>query len=409
MSCGNSKIKVLYDVEQLMKECVSARSGIFRVADELFKYFSNADDVDLYLAVTENKGDLSLYLKSIGREDLQNKVVILPSAKVMTKNKNILQVLRSKVWAFFLKSAYRKKLSGFDWYFSPFSPVAPLIYRQELKTAVMVHDIIPIVRPDLADKGSKFLKKYKNWMSSLQADLIVFNSVCSQKDFLNFRKDVLPYKTLVAYLGADERFVPSVGSKNPEMVLKKYSIESKSYILSLADKNKRKNFPHLIDSFVRFIEKTGNQDVCLVLAGPKRKGGIELDDVISSYEKYRNRIINIGFVEENDLAALYANAAFFVYPSLYEGFGLPVLEAMKCGVPVICGNNSSLPEVAGDAALYISGSDEDETAEVMSRLFKDKSLQNSLAQKGLERSSGFSWKRTGETVLNALLANSGRE
>lgn len=395
-------IKILYDVEQLMKESVSARSGIFRVADELFKYLVSAANVDLYLAVTENKGNLPMYLKSIGREDLLNKIVVLPAAKVMTKNKNMLQTLRSKVWAFFLKSSYQKKLSGFDWYFSPFSPVSPLIYQHKIKTAVMVHDIIPIVRPDLADKGSKFVKKYKNWMSSLKADLIVFNSVSSQKDFLNFRKDVLPYKTLVAYLGADERFVPVDGEKKPAVVLQKYSVAGKRYILSLADRNKRKNFPHLIASFVKFLEKTGNEDVCLVLAGPRRKGGVELDGVISGYEKYRNRIVNVGFVEEGDLASLYGNAEFFVYPSLYEGFGLPVLEAMKCGVPVICGNNSSLPEVAGDAALYVSGTDEEETAEVMARLFNDKHLQNSLIKKVLERGAGFSWKRTGETVLSAF-------
>ena len=87
---------------------------------------------------------------------------------------------------------------------------------------------------------------------------------------------------------------------------------------------------------------------------------------------------------------------------MYDGFGLPVLEAMKCGVPVICGNNSSLPEVAGDAALYVSGTDEEETAEVMARLFNDKHLQNSLIKKVLERGAGFSWKRTGETVLSAF-------
>lgn len=398
----NFKIKILYDVEQLMKEAVSARSGIFRVADELFKYFSISENVDLYPVITEHKGDFSAYLKSIGREDLLSKIVVLPAAKIMTKNKNLLQVLRSRLWAFCLKSTYQRKLAGFDWYFSPFSPVSPLIYQQQIKTAVMVHDIIPIVRPDLADKGSKFLKKYKHWMSSLKADLIVFNSVSSQKDFLNFRKDIAPYKTLVAYLGADERFIPLVREKNPETILQKYSITGKRYVLSLADRNKRKNFPHLIASFVRFLEKTGNKDVCLVLAGSQRKGGVELDEIISVYEKYRNRIVNVGFVEEDDLAALYGNAEFFVYPSLYEGFGLPVLEAMKCGVPVICGNNSSLPEVAGDAALYISGTDEEETAEVMVRLLKDKRLQNLLIRKGLERSSGFSWKKTGETVFHAF-------
>lgn len=402
MENTGKKIKLLFDVEQLMKEAANARTGIFRVADELFKRIAVSEEVDLYLAVTENKGNLAVYLESIGHPELEAKTVRLPYAKLMTKSKNVFQKWRGKFFAKCCKAYYQRLLKGFDWYFSPFSPIAIPVYKSDVKTAVMVHDIIPIVRPDLASKGSKFLKKYKAWMASVDTDLVVFNSVSSQKDFLNFRKDIMPQRTMVMYLGADEKFYPNGDSENSNRIIAKYGLEPKKYVLSLSDQNKRKNIPHLICSFIRFLKISGREDIVLAVAGPQRKGCKDVADGIEDFEKYQKQIVNLGFVDEEDIAALYSNALFFVYPSLYEGFGLPVLEAMKCGAPVVCSDNSSLPEVGGDAVFYINGTDEVQTADALQQMCDNEVLRRNLSEKGLVRSAGFSWDKAALQLMKAL-------
>jgi alpha-1,3-rhamnosyl/mannosyltransferase len=111
------------------------------------------------------------------------------------------------------------------------------------------------------------------------------------------------------------------------------------------------------------------------------------------------RVFRTGYLNEESLACLYSSALALVFPSLYEGFGLPVIEAMACGCPVICSNAASLPEVAGDAALLIDPHNVDELAGAIDRVVDDSALRNDLIRKGTERASQFSWKRTAKETL----------
>lgn len=401
-------MKLLYDVEQLMKEIKGARSGIFRVADELFRNLANQKDVDLYPLVTDKRGDLLFYLQTIGREDLYSKSVFLPKLKKTTKGHSFFHRIMGKFAFASYAKKYNEKLKGYDWYFSPASAISPIVYNSDIKTALFVHDLIPIVRPDLTT-NDKFNSKYRWWMKLAKPDLIFFNSQSSQKDFLNFRKDFDKSKTAVTYLAADDRFYKIEDTQRVNEVKNKYGIDCNQYILALSDLGKRKNFPHLIRSFIRFIDNTNSQGIKLVIAGPQRDSYSEILSTINNFESYKDKIILTGFIDEEDVSTIYSGASIFIYPSLYEGFGLPILEAMQCGTPVICSDNSSLPEVAGDAALYISGTDEEETASVISKLFYDANLQNDLSIKAIDRSAQFSWKACVNNIIKEIMGASENE
>jgi alpha-1,3-rhamnosyl/mannosyltransferase len=139
----------------------------------------------------------------------------------------------------------------------------------------------------------------------------------------------------------------------------------------------------------------------LIIAGGE---GWLCEPILAEAEKHGDRIRMLGFVEESDLPALYRGAALFAFPSLYEGFGLPVLEAMACGVPVVCSNVSSLPEVAGEAALLTDPHDEEALAEAMQRVLEDEELQQQMVTRGLERATAFTWERAAQQLLAAFEA-----
>ena len=141
----------------------------------------------------------------------------------------------------------------------------------------------------------------------------------------------------------------------------------------------------------------------MVLAGPHYLNNTKLADFKKTLKLYRSQIIFTGFIKEEDLPALYSGALAFVFPSLYEGFGLPVLEALCCKTAVICSNNTSLPEVAGKAALYISGKKISETVSALEKLYKSPAARTALIKKSAEQSTRFSWEKTNKIIADTLL------
>ena len=182
----------------------------------------------------------------------------------------------------------------------------------------------------------------------------------------------------------------------------KYGITAPKYFLALSEFSARKNFVHLLKSFIAFLDETKANDIQMVLVGRKRKGFENILSTIENSEKYQDKIIQTGFADNEDLAPLYSGATAFIYPSLYEGFGLPVLEAMQCGAPVITADNTSLPEVGGDAVMYITGHDETETTNALTRLYQDNDLRKVLSQKSIERAKKFNWETAAQIVEDAI-------
>jgi glycosyltransferase involved in cell wall biosynthesis len=198
---------------------------------------------------------------------------------------------------------------------------------------------------------------------------------------------------------APEIFHPCTDSDWICAVRWKYGIPAAPYYLSLNTLEPRKNMRHAITSFARLLREQNLPDLNYVLVGAKGWGYEPILKAIEEAGSIGERIICVGYVDEEDLAPLYSGALGFVYPSLYEGFGLPPLEAMQCGVPVITSNTSSLPEVVGNAGIMVDPYDEDELSQSMWEIYRNAPLRAQMQAKSIARAAEFSWDRCiAETV-----------
>lgn len=380
-------------------------TGIVRVACELLKGLLADKNLDVYPLVTSKRGDVAGYLDYAGLLELKNKIVYLPMMRKTCKWDNAYKKVVSWFVAVFYGKRYRRILNGYDAYISIFSPISPIVYASKLKTFAFVHDLIPIKFPQFCN--AKFAKKYKQWIEHLNADKIFTISNSTKKDLLKFRKDIQADRVEVVYLGADTKFKPIADDKIIAEVRKKYGIGDKRYILTVSELSERKNFVHLLRAFAKLARDDKN-GTSLVLLGPKRAGFKAVDEEIENLN-IKDKIIQTGFVADEDMPALYNGAEVFVYPSLYEGFGLPILEAMQCGCPVVCADNSSLPEVGGDAVLYIDGKDVAKTAEMLKKVCENKELRLQLSQKSVKQAESFSWTKFVQQITESIVKESSHE
>jgi glycosyltransferase involved in cell wall biosynthesis len=205
-------------------------------------------------------------------------------------------------------------------------------------------------------------------------------------------------KVKVLYSGVDSRFDVEKEPGESEHLRARYGLTAGSYILSVGTIQPRKNYVRLIHAFAR-LQTHNLTNRQLVLAGGR---GWLYEDIFAEAERHGDRVRILGFVDEADLPALYRNAALFAFPSLYEGFGLPVLEAMACGTPVVCSNVSSLPEVAGDAALLVDPLDIASIAEAMARVLQDAGLRQDMVARGRSQAARFTWARAARHLLSTL-------
>jgi alpha-1,3-rhamnosyl/mannosyltransferase len=196
-------------------------------------------------------------------------------------------------------------------------------------------------------------------------------------------------RTHVVPLAADARFVP----EGPRA-----RVDDRPYVLGVGTLEPRKNLPRLVDAFAALPAAT-RADRVLALVGPL---GWDARETVESIRRHEPLVRKLGSVTDDELPALYRGADLFAYPSLYEGFGLPVLEAMRCGTPVLTSNVSSLPEVARDAAIYVDPTSTSEIRDGLARGLSDAALRGRLARAGPERASEFSWTRTAADTIAIL-------
>jgi glycosyltransferase involved in cell wall biosynthesis len=282
-----------------------------------------------------------------------------------------------------------------------FEPIPVSIYFKPRRLAVTVHDVIPLLFPDQygSPAGRIFLHTYTSSMS--KADLIFTDSACSKNDMIS-RFGVPAGKIVVAYLGFERdafRAGPVDTSESREM-LSRLGI-TRPYVLHVGRGDPRKNLVRLVQAYEALTARRKDLDFQLVLGGSLGWGYEPLLELVRK-ASLQGRIVVTGPVPDRELPMLYRSAACFAMPSLYEGFGLPVLEAMACGTPVMISNSSSLPEVGGDAAIYFHPESVDEMSHVMERLLTDSGLREDMAKKGLERARQFSWEACAHTTLAAL-------
>ncbi|MGN0929696.1 MAG: glycosyltransferase family 4 protein [Alphaproteobacteria bacterium] len=401
----SNKIKVLFDGQLLARAFRQQQTGIFRVCDEIFKKLATSKDIELYFLMTSerrsSKNGPEQYLESRGLAHLIPNIVRMPKLLMSTKTRNLYHKIYGGMLRKVLPFVYGKKLHKFDIYFSPFPAISPVVKKCGLKTVSFFYDIIPILYSNFATVYKSQSKNFRPFVEHINSDFIFFDSRSARDDFLRLRFPFDFNKTKVCYLAADERFCKR-SDEDVGAVLNKYKIPNAPYLFCISEANPRKNFTHIIRAFIDYVERTKDKKLNLVIAGKKLAGYDYLHDCSDKLEKYKDRIILTGYVEDEDLPALYSGASIFVYPSLYEGFGLPVLEAMQCGIPVITADNSSLPEVGGDAVAYVSGFDVKETSDMIEKILNDKEFSDDLIKKSLERAKLFSWDKTVDIIINEI-------
>ncbi len=246
-------------------------------------------------------------------------------------------------------------------------------------------------------------ERHRDWMvrwsdeSARSSRLVLTVSNASRDDLID-RLSVDRDKIRVVPLAADETFFSCENPGRIEEVLRRVGVVSE-YVLYVGTLEPRKNLSRLLRAFAR-LRQRGRREV-LVLAGGRGWRNEEFDEVLSSLSLRPGvDVILPGYFPEEDLPALYQGAKLFVYPSLWEGFGLPVLEAFASGVPVITSSVSSLPEVAGDAAQLVHPEDEDALFDSMERLLEDGKERDRLSSAGKKRARTFSWKETARKTLS---------
>ncbi len=204
----------------------------------------------------------------------------------------------------------------------------------------------------------------------------------------------------VIYEAAGEEYQPVTDPEILAQTRARYGLNER-YIFYLGGLDQRKNVPQLVRAFSHVHRLLGDPDLQLLIAGnpDRQKGPLFPDPRPVAADLGMTGQIIYRFVEEEDKPALYSGASLFVFPSLYEGFGLDPLEAMSCGAPVVCSNRTSLPEVVGDAALMVDPDDTPQLVEAMRRVLSDEVLQTDLRARSLQRAAQFNWQKTAHETL----------
>jgi glycosyltransferase involved in cell wall biosynthesis len=258
------------------------------------------------------------------------------------------------------------------------------------RAVVTIHDCIHLMFPQYLPNRLAF--KYAHASIALaarRATRIMTVSESSKRDILHF-VDVSPDRIDVIYNGYDERFgVPPV--EEDVRVRERYQLQG-SFVLYAGTVKPHKNLERLIEAF-HLVRKQGLEDLTLVLIGDEISKYTALRRAVHRYQLHK-QVRFLGYMPQETLAVMYRLARVFVFPSLYEGFGLPPLEAMASGTPVVTSNASSLPEVTGDAAILVDPYDPHAIAEGIRQVLTDESLRQALVQKGLQRATQFSWERS---------------
>lgn len=281
-------------------------------------------------------------------------------------------------------------------YFDPFFLTLPFIARNKIVT---VHDLIPFVFPKYFPAGIKGNLKWKVQKLSLMfSKAIITDSLASKNDIVKFT-GVKEDNVYVVYLAADERYAKVNDIVKIREVKRKYDLPE-GFVLYVGDVTWNKNLPRVIEAIKKI-------NLNLVLVGRALmnkdidKKNLWNKDLIRIRKATANdkRFKFLGFVPADDLVSIYNLAKVFSMPSLYEGFGLPVLEAANCGCPVVTSKSGSLPEVMGESAFYVDPYKVDDIADGVYKVYKDEKLQEDLSFKGISQAKNFSWGKTAKETM----------
>ncbi|WP_167880654.1 glycosyltransferase family 4 protein [Leptospira congkakensis] len=415
-------MKIIFDISVLGWSIrdEKAKTGIFRVIENLLIQFLKDKNLELYLsAIHGNYSDVSEYIKKANLGVVSNQL-IFPKGK-SPKRDSIFQRLnaieynldkinpsfydRIQLFVFRFFRFFADILFGLNRYkksipsefrtkefifHSPFLPVPSYLACSELHTVVSIYDLIPVLYPEyFMGNNNHLIQKLVKYLNSKTNIITISNH--SRNDIIKVIPDSAR-RTHVSYLAANNIFTKKLFDGYMNEVLDKYRLVPDRYIVSVSTFEPRKNLGIIIEAFLNLNNSA--DDIQLVLIGTEGWGPSFEETKRRFGEKFNSKVRFLGFIPDNELAFIYSGALFFVYMSLYEGFGLPPLEAMQCGLPVISSNSSSLPEVIGAAGMLIDPMDKASLKEKMELLISDSDLRKSLASLSLKQSSKFTWEST---------------
>jgi glycosyltransferase involved in cell wall biosynthesis len=352
---------------------VSHPTGVERYASELIRNLAKLDTHNEYI----------LYFRTKPQEWFTKlppnfKVKVIPFPKFWTQTRLTWELLIHPVDLFFM-------------------PIQALPFLHPKNSVITVHDIAYEFFPKAFTPFMLFYLKLTSRWGVWRAKKIITVSDSTKNDVIKMY-GANPNKITTSYLGLDGSFQP-MSYQDSQSVLDSYGLSFKKYILFVGTLQPRKNLEKLIDAYLK-LKKDFHIEEKLVISGGKGWSWEPILDKIISAKK--DGVVYIEYAPFEHLKPLYSGATALVLPSLYEGFGLPPLEAMACGTPVIVSNISSLPEVVGDAGEYFEPDSVDSIAQGMMKVLEDKNLQEQMSKKGIERAKQFTWEKCAQTVLKVF-------
>ena len=271
---------------------------------------------------------------------------------------------------------------------------APL---HHFRSVVTIHDMGYLHFPEAHTTLHRRYLRFSTWWSARAASHVIAISGATRNDLVRYA-GVNPAKISVIHHGLSPRFRPVPNAR--AIVQERYGI-AEPYFCYIGTVQPRKNLVRLIEAFAQLVAQSPAEPLALVIAG-KRGWLTEAIEQRAAALGVSDRVRFTGYVPDDDVPALLGGALAFAFPSLYEGFGMPVLEAMACGTPVLTSTTSSLPEVAGDAALLVDPTDTDAISGGLARLLNDAALRAELRMRGLARAATFTWQRCAAETLHVL-------
>ncbi len=358
---------------------IEQRAGIGRYTRELVRALVVADEENSYLLISARGGNRrsSDWPRNVATKDLPF------SSRALT--------VMWQRWRLPLPiELFTGRLDIFH------SPDFTLPTVRSSATVVTVHDLTFLVHPECAHPGvEKYLRRAAP-RALERASLVLADSQCTRQDLMSYY-GIPAARVAVIPAGVGDEFHPVTDSRMLQAVQDTYQAYP-PFILTMGTLEPRKNLPRLFEAYARLRQEAGIPHRLLVAGG---KGWL-YEDIFRAVERLglQDEVRFLGFVPDHQLPALLTLADVFVYPSLYEGFGLPPLEAMACDVPVVCSNTSSLPEVAGDAALMVDPTDVPALAAAIHRVLTDEALRQSMVEKGREQAARFTWSGAAAELLH---------
>lgn len=425
--------KILYDATALgfgQTFSDDARTGIYVCAYNILEKFLDSGEMDITLYCKSNycyslqqlcKQEFSEYKLNIISENSGSPVsqifykldcICIHQRKnvkslFLRKMLSLLRILFSFLGDKFIRIGsfrFENQSRMFDIYFSPYhSAPKCILSNHSIKRFTLLHDVIPLVMKTGYYSSRELNQPFYELIEAINKEDYYFaNSQYTKSDFCKYVPAINPEKVYVTPLAASSRF--HLVSDDDELLhtKRKYGIdEDKKYVFSLCTLIERKNLVNACLAFLQFIKENQINDMVFVLGGAMGHLFLESIRPLVDEEDLKN-IQYVGYVDDDDLAALCSGASWFVYTSCYEGFGLPILEAMQCGCPVITSKSTSLPEVVGDAGLLIDYDSIEQHVEAYKKYYYNNDLRNQNAKNSLARAELFSWDKTVNAMIDVL-------